>query len=263
MQSVLKRNNVTIYGSGHQVMLFAHGFGCDQNSWKFIIDAFVPDYKLILFDYVGSGQSDMSAYSAEKYSTLDGYAMDVLDICEELDLRDVIFVGHSVSSMIGVLAAIKRPVYFKKLIFVGPSPRYINDGDYNGGFERADLEGLFEFMETNYLGWSSTMAPAIMGNKERPELGEFLTSSFCSTDPEVANQFARVTFLSDNRSDLAKLTVESITLQCQDDIIAPLEVGEFIRQNNALNTLVIMNATGHCPHISEPEETILLIKKHI
>jgi sigma-B regulation protein RsbQ len=244
-------------------MMFAHGFGCDQNSWKFIIDAFTPDCKLILFDYVGAGRSDLSQYESHKYSTLAGYARDILDICETLDLSDVIFVGHSVSSMIGLLAAREKPSYFKKLIFIGPSPCYLNDKGYTGGFERVDLEGLFEFMDNNYLGWSSTLAPAIMGNADRPELGEFLTNSFCSTDPDIARQFARVTFYSDNRKDLKYLTVPSLTLQCSDDIIAPLAVGDYIKEHTPDNTLVIMQASGHCPHISEPEETIKAIKAYI
>jgi sigma-B regulation protein RsbQ len=193
MNPILKRNNVNIIGDGEQVMLFAHGFGCDQRSWQFIVNAFTPDHKVVLFDYVGSGESDLSAYSSAKYGSLDGYAQDVLDVCEALSLNQVIFVGHSVSAMIGLLAAIKKPAHFKKLIFIGPSPRYLNDENYVGGFERKDLESLFEFMDSNYLGWSNTMAPAIMGNADRPELGDFLTNSFCATDPEVAREFARVT----------------------------------------------------------------------
>jgi sigma-B regulation protein RsbQ len=263
MQTVLKRHNVKIIGSGDKVMLLAHGFGCDQNSWKFIVDAFASEYKLVLFDYVGAGQSDVSAYDKEKYSSLDGYADDVIEIIEELNLEKVIFVGHSVSSMIGVLAAVKKPQYFHKLIFVGPSPRYLNDIEYQGGFEREDLEGLFESMESNYLGWSAAMAPAIMGNPDKPEFGEFLTNSFCSTDPDIAREFARVTFFSDNRADLKNLKVDSLTLQCREDIIAPLCVGDYVKQNTPGNTLYVMEATGHCPHISAPEETIRAIKAYI
>ncbi|QHS55832.1 alpha/beta hydrolase [Mucilaginibacter sp. 14171R-50] len=263
MSSILKRNNVNIIGNGQQVMLFAHGFGCDQRSWQFVVDAFSDDYRVVLFDYVGSGQSDLSQYSSAKYGSLDGYAQDVLDVCEALSLQDVIFVGHSVSSMIGLLAAVQQPAYFKKLIFIGPSPRYLNDQDYTGGFERSDMESLFDFMESNYLGWSSTMAPAIMGNADRPELGAFLTSSFCATDPEVAREFARVTFFSDNRDDLTKLGVKSLTLQCSDDIIAPVAVGEFVKTHTPGNEFVMLNATGHCPHISEPQETIKAIKAFI
>ena len=261
--STIKRNNVKISGRGTKPMMFAHGFGCDQNSWQFITDAFADDYKIILFDYVGAGNSDISAFDPAKYSSLKGYAEDVLDICEELDLRDVIFVGHSVSSMIGILAANKKPEYFDKLILIGPSPRYLNDEGYVGGFERKDLEDLFEFMDSNYLGWSSTMAPAIMGNPGRPDLGQFLTTSFCTTDPDIARSFARATFFSDNREDLKNVSTPSLTLQCSHDIIAPEQVGEFVQQHTPANTLYMMEATGHCPHISAPEETIKAIKEFL
>ena len=261
--STIHRNNVKISGNGSQSMMFAHGFGCDQQSWQFITDAFTDHYKIILFDYVGAGHSDLSAFDPEKYSSLEGYAQDVLDICEDLDLRNVIFVGHSVSSMIGILAANKNPEYFEKLILIGPSPRYLNDENYFGGFERKDLESLFEFMDSNYLGWSSTMAPAIMGNPERPELGQFLTTSFCTTDPDIARSFARATFFSDNREDLEKVSKPSLTLQCCNDIIASERVGEFVRQHTPGNTLYQMKATGHCPHISAPEETIKAIKEFL
>jgi sigma-B regulation protein RsbQ len=263
MDSILKRNNVRVIGRGHRPIVFAHGYGCDQNVWNAMIPAFEKDYRLVLFDYVGAGGSDLSAYSKERYSTLDGYAADVLDICEVLDLNDVIFVGHSVSAMIGVLAANRKPQVFSKLVFLGPSPRYLNDGDYHGGFEPADLEQLFEVMDNNYLGWSQAMAPQIMANPERPELGETLTTTFCATDPEIAKQFARVTFLSDNREDIKKLQVPTLTLQCAEDIIAPFTVGEYIRQHTPGNQLVVLEATGHCSHMSAPEETIAAIKAFI
>lgn len=263
MQTIFSRNNINITGKGKQPMLFAHGFGCDQQSWQFITDAFSEDYKIILFDYVGAGNSDLSAFDPEKYSRLEGYAEDVLNICESLDLRDVIFVGHSVSSMVGILAANKKPEYFEKLILIGPSPRYLNDEGYLGGFERKDLESLFEFMDSNYLGWSGAMAPAIMGNASRPELGQFLTTSFCTTDPEMARSFARTTFFSDNRGDLKDLKIPSLTLQCREDIIAPEQIGEFVQKNTPGNTLYMMDATGHCPHISAPEETIRAIKSFL
>jgi sigma-B regulation protein RsbQ len=261
--AILKRNNVNVIGNGKQVILFAHGFGCDQNAWQFVVDAFTENYKVVLFDYTGSGQSDISQYSTTKYASLEGYTQDVLDVCEALELKDVIFVGHSVSSMVGLLAAIRHPEFFHKLVFIGPSPRYLNDADYIGGFEPNDLESLFEFMDQNYLGWSSAMAPAIMGNSDRPELGDFLTSSFCSSDPEITRAFARVTFYSDNRPDLSKLSVKSLTLQCSDDVIAPYAVGEYVHQNVPGNEFMLLKATGHCPHISEPQETIRAIKSFI
>jgi sigma-B regulation protein RsbQ len=261
---ILKRNNVRELGRGAQPMLFAHGFGCDQHMWRYVTPAFENDYRIILFDYVGAGKSDWSAYDADRYSTLEGYAQDVLDICEALDLHDVIFVGHSVSSMIGVLAAIAQPERFAKLIMVGPSPRYINDApDYVGGFERSDIEGLLETMDKNYIGWANFLAPAIMQNADRPELGAELTESFCSTDPVIARQFAKATFFSDNRSDLAQVAAPSLILQCSDDIIAPNAVGEYLHRELRDSTLRVMKATGHCPHMSAPDETVRLIKEYL
>lgn len=254
--TALKRNNVRVLGNGSQSIVFAHGYGCDQAMWRFITPAFQEKYRLVLFDHVGAGQSDLAAYSRSKYSSLRGYAEDVLEICRELDLKNTLFVGHSVSSMIGVLAAIAEPARFSKLVLIGPSPCYINDEGYVGGFNRSDIEGLLESLESNYLGWSSSMAPAIMGNPDRPELGSELTNSFCRTNPEIAKHFARVTFLSDNRSDLPKLKVPSLILQCSDDLIAPESVGQYLHQHLPGSTLRILKATGHCPHLSAPAETI-------
>jgi sigma-B regulation protein RsbQ len=261
--TALKRNNVRVMGSGKRPMIFAHGYGCDQAMWRFLTPAFRDDYQLVLFDHVGAGQSDHSAYSRSKYSTLRGYAEDVLEIARELDLKDAIFVGHSVSSMIGVLAAIAEPARFGKLVLIGPSPCYINDGDYVGGFNRADIEGLLESLESNYMGWSSSMAPAIMGNPDRPELGAELTNSFCRTNPEIAKHFARVTFLSDNRADLSKLKTRTLLLQCSDDLIAPESVGQYLHQHLADSELRVLKATGHCPHLSAPEETIEAMKSFL
>ena len=260
---VLKRNNVRIFGDGDKVMMLAHGFGCDQNVWRHLIDAYQKEHTLIVFDFVGAGQSDLSAYDSLRYSTLDGYAADVLEIIETLNLRNVIFVGHSVSSMIGVRAAINKPEYFSQLVFVAPSPYYINDGDYVGGLDKADLEALFEMMESNYLGWSSAMAPLIMGNPHKPELGEELTANFCATDPDIAREFARVTFFSDSRGDIVKLTVPSVTLQCNQDMLAPLHIGDYIKRYTPNNSLVILDATGHCPHLSAPAQTIEAINCYL
>lgn len=260
---IIKRNNVNVIGSGEKVMLFAHGFGCDQNMWRFITPAFQDQYKLVLFDHVGAGSSMTAAYNKVKYSTLQGYADDILDICKELSLYNTIFIGHSVSSMIGLLAAIKEPDRFDKLVMIGPSPCYINDDGYVGGFSREDIDGLLDSLDSNYLGWSSTMAPVIMGNPDRPELGEELTNSFCSTDPEIAKHFAHVTFLSDNRLDLPKLKTKTLVVQCLQDAIAPLEVGQFVHENIADSKLVVINATGHCPNLSAPNETIQAIKSFI
>lgn len=260
---IIKRNNINIIGNGEKAMIFAHGFGCDQNMWRYITPAFKDQYKLILFDHVGSGNSTISAYNTIKYNTLKGYADDILEICRELSLYNTIFVGHSVSSMIGLLAAIKEPERFEKLVMIGPSPCYINDDGYVGGFSREDIESLLDSLDSNYLGWSSTMAPVIMGNPDRPELGEELTQSFCSTDPEIAKQFAHVTFLSDNRLDLPKLKTKTLVVQCLQDAIAPLEVGQYVHENIADSKLVVINATGHCPNLSAPNETIQAIKSFI
>jgi sigma-B regulation protein RsbQ len=263
VDNVLVRNNVNISGKGKQPLLFAHGFGCDQNMWRFIVPAFEEEYQIILFDYVGAGKSDKASYNPERYSSLQGYAQDILDICEFLHLEKVIFIGHSVSSMIGLLSAVESPEYFDRIIMVGPSPCYINKDGYTGGFEHHDIEGLLDTMEKNYIGWANFLAPKIMGNDERPELGRELTESFCSTDPVIACQFAKVTFFSDNRNDLAKLKTPTLLLQCTDDLIAPLGVGDYLHQNLPQSTLKVMKAKGHCPQVSEPEETIALIKEYI
>jgi sigma-B regulation protein RsbQ len=259
-----QRNAVTVTGDPNgQPMMFSHGFGCDQNMWRFVWPAFADAYQIVLFDHVGSGTSDLSAYDDESYSTLDGYASDVLDIIHEYDLHDVIFVGHSVSAMIGVLAANREPERFDRLVMIGPSPRYTDDDGYVGGFARSDIEDMLESLDSNYLGWSRTMAPVIMANADRPELGAELTNSFCRTDPEIAAKFARVTFLSDNRDDLPKLRTPALIMQCSDDVIAPAVVGDYVHRHVAGSTLVTMNATGHCPNLSAPDETVAVIKAYL
>ena len=260
---VLARNNVQVSGRGAQPMLFAHGFGCDQHMWRFVAPAFEDDYRVVLFDYVGAGGSDLSAYDPVRYGALDGYAQDVLDVVHALDLEDVVFVGHSVSAMVGVIAANREPERFAHLVMVGPSPRYINDAGYVGGFERADIEGLLETMDKNYIGWANFLAPAIMKNDERPELATELSDSFCAIDPVIAGQFARATFYADNRADLARVSVPSLVLQCADDIIAPRQVGEYVHRALPRSTFRQMTATGHCPHMSAPDETIRLIRDYL
>ena len=250
------RHNIQVSGKpGAQPMVFAHGFGCDQNMWRYVAPRFEDDFQVVLFDHAGAGRSDPSSYDIERHSSLAGYAQDVLDICHELDLRDVIFVGHSVSAMIGVLAAGQEPALFDKLVLVGPSPRYVNDGEYVGGFTSADILEMLESLESNYLGWSSAMAPVIMGNPDSPELAEELTESFCRTDPDIARRFARVTFLSDNRKDLAAVKVPTLILQCTNDVIAPVAVGEYVRHAMPNATMVMLAATGHCPNLSAPDQT--------
>lgn len=258
--STVKRNNIKILGKGEQPIVFAHGYGCDQNMWRFVYPAFEEDYKIILFDHTGAGNSDETQYSAEKYSTLDGYADDLLEICEELELQDVILVAHSVSSMIAVLAAGREPQRFSKLILIGPSPRYINDSDYFGGFNREDIDELMDTLDSNYLGWAANMAPVIMGNGERPELGEELTNSFCRVNPDIAKRFARVTFLSDNREDLVNVKIPTLVMQCSEDVIAPKEVGEYVHKHIQNSSFRVLKATGHCPNLSAPEETIEVMK---
>ncbi|MBE2317692.1 alpha/beta hydrolase [Solirubrobacter sp. CPCC 204708] len=241
-------------------MLFAHGFGCDQNMWRFVAPEFEADHRVVLFDHVGAGASDLAAYDERRHGTLAGYADDVVEICRELELEDAVFVGHSVSAMIGVLVAARAPETIGALVLVGPSPRYIDDHGYVGGFAPEDIDELLESMNSNFLGWSSAMAPAIMGNSDRPELGEELTASFCRTDPEIAARFARVTFLSDNRADLASVDVPTLVLQCSDDVIAPAAVGEYVHRQIPGSVLVRMTATGHCPNLSAPQETIDAIR---
>jgi sigma-B regulation protein RsbQ len=244
-------------------MVFAHGFGCDQSMWRFVWPAFADRFQIVLFDHVGLGGSDVSAYDADRYASLDGYARDVLEICAELDLRDVTFVGHSVSAMVGVLAQIMEPDRFARLVLVGPSPRYVDDAGYVGGFSRADIDELLETMDGNYLGWSSAMAPVIMGNGDRPELSDELENSFCRADPEIAKGFARATFLADNREDLPRVTAPCLVLQCADDAIAPAEVGAYVDRMLPESTLVTLAASGHCPNLSAPEATVAAIEAYL
>jgi sigma-B regulation protein RsbQ len=259
--SVLERNNVHVSGDPEApAMVFAHGFGCDQNMWRFVAPEFEADHRVVLFDHVGAGGSDLSAYDPERYGSLDGYADDIVELCHALDITNGVFVGHSVSAMIGVLAARREPALFERLVLVGPSPRYIDDDQYVGGFSHDDIDELLDSLESNFLGWSSAMAPAIMGNPDRPELGEELTNSFCATDPEIAAQFARVTFLSDNRDDLAAVAVPALVLQTREDAIAPPQVGEYVHRQIPGSSFVLLDATGHCPNLSAPHATTEAIR---
>jgi sigma-B regulation protein RsbQ len=262
--SILERNNVKIFGEGDQLLMFAHGFGCDQNMWRFLTPAFEADYRIVLFDYVGSGKSDITAFNRERYGNLSGYARDVIEICDALFLSDVIFVGHSVSGMTGALAAIERPELFKNLIQIGPSPCYINQPpDYTGGFEHSDIVGLLDLMDKNFIGWANFLAPVIMKNPEHPELGVELVESFCSTDPVIARCFAEATFFADNRQDLEKVKTPSLIVQMTDDAIAPVSVGEFMHKKMPNSRLRFLEASGHCPHMSHPQETVKIIKEYL
>jgi sigma-B regulation protein RsbQ len=262
--NVMNRNNVHVMGAKRgQPMVMAHGFGCDQSMWRYLVPAFEQQYRLVLFDYVGHGGADSSAFDPKRHSSLDGFAQDVLDICGHLQLEDVVFVGHSVSAIIGMLAALRQPDRFAKLIMIGPSPCYMDDGDYRGGFSRSQLEELIAFLDENPLGWSEAMAPVIMGNPDRPELVEELASSFCRTDPRVAKAFARVTFLSDNRDDLPRVQTRSLILQCSNDAIACEAVGRYMQGRLPNSAFKQLNATGHCPHLSAPTETIAAIRSFL
>ncbi|MFI2783346.1 alpha/beta fold hydrolase [Streptomyces sp. ALB3] len=257
---IVSRNNVTVTGpQGAPVLLLAHGFGCDQNMWRLVAPALAENHRVVQFDYVGSGRSDLSAWSEARYAALDGYAQDVVEICEALDLREVRFVGHSVSAMVGVLAAAAAPDRIASLIMIGPSPCYVDSPGYRGGFSADDIDELLESLEANYLGWSAAMAPVIMGNPDRPELGEELTNSFCATDPAIARVFARTTFLSDSRDDLKTVSVPTLVLECSQDVIAPREVGAYVHAAVPGSRLVTLDATGHCPQLSAPEATVAAI----
>lgn len=248
---------------GAQPIVFAHGFGCDSNMWRFIAPRYEDEFQVVTFDHVGHGRSDASAFDPDRYSSLDGYASDVIELCHALELTDVILVGHSVSAMIGALATVREPAMFDKLVMVGPSARYIDDVGYIGGFTEADIAEMLDSLESNYLGWSSAMAPVIVGNTDRPELGAELTASFCRTDPVVARQFARVTFLSDNRADLANVSVPTVVLQCRSDVIAPVAVGEYVRDHLPNASYELLDATGHCPNLSAPDATAAAIDDFI
>ncbi|ODP38776.1 MULTISPECIES: alpha/beta fold hydrolase [Sphingomonas] len=257
------RNNVKVSGAGSRTMMFSHGFGCDQHMWGLVAKEFEADFRVVLFDHVGAGRSDLNAYDPEKYSSLGGYADDVVEIGRALQLSNAVFVGHSVSAMIGALASLKAPDMFSELVMVGPSPRYVDDGDYVGGFSHGQVDELLEFLAANHLGWSAAMAPAIMGNADRPELGETLADSFCATDPEIARQFARVTFFSDNRADLSRIEARTLVLQCSEDIIAPTCVGEYVHQQIPNSEYRLLNATGHCPNLSAPAEVTAAIRAFV
>jgi sigma-B regulation protein RsbQ len=259
-----KRNNVTISGSGARPILFAHGFGCNQTMWRFVTPHFEDDYRVIRFDYVGSGESDLGAYDPDRYDSLDGYAQDVTEICEALDLDDVIFVGHSVSTVVGMLAAIEQPDRFDELILIGTSPCYLNDPpDYHGGFEREDLDGLLEMMDKNYIGWSDYFSSLLIRQAEAKEVEAELDRSFCSTDPHIMRQFAKVTFFSDYRDIVSEVPTSSLMIECVDDIIAPMEVTRYMENHLPNTTLEVLDVAGHCPHMSHPNETITAIDAYL
>jgi sigma-B regulation protein RsbQ len=255
------RNDVRVGGQADaRPMVFAHGYGCDQNMWRFIAPDFEVDHRVVTYDHVGFGNSDLSAYDPAKYDSLRGYADDLVEIMREQRLTDAVFVGHSVSAMIGVVAYLQAPELFGAMVMVGPSARYVDDGDYIGGFSREQIKDLLDSLDANHLGWSTAMAPVIMGNPDRPDLVAELTNSFCRTDPDVARQFARVSFLSDNRADLPHVAVPTVVLQCSEDVIAPESAGRYVHEHIAGSVFTQLRATGHCPHLSAPEETTAAIR---
>ncbi len=260
---IQQRNNVQVQGAGDATIVFAHGFGCDQNMWRLMAPCFADRYRVVTFDHVGAGNSDLGAWDAARYASLGGYADDLLEVVKEVSDQPVLFVGHSVSAMIGMLADLKSPGAFAAHMMIGPSPCYINDGDYVGGFTRADIDSLLDTLESNYLGWASSMAPAIMGAPDRPELGAELTASFCRTDPDIAKQFAKTTFLSDNRDEVAKLKTRTLVIQSSDDLIAPVTVGEYMRSTLPNGILRVVDNIGHCPHLSAPSASCAAIEEFL
>jgi sigma-B regulation protein RsbQ len=261
---ILRRNNVRISGQGDRTVLFVHGLGCDQRMWRYVAPTFEVDFQVILMDLPGCGQSDLSAFDVDRYSKLEGYAQDILEVIEALDLQDVVFVGHSVGSMLGAIASIRQPERFSQIVMVAPSPCYLNHPpDYLGGFDRGDIEELLDLMDKNYMGWASFLAPLAMGNSESPELAQELESSFCSTDPITAKAFAKATFYSDCRSFLPEIVTPCLVLQCTEDALVPEPVGEYLHQHIPKSSYIKLTATGHCPHLSHPVETAAFIRSYI
>ena len=250
--AIRARNNMSVVGDGRITLVLANGFGCDQTMWSRLSPLLSERYRIVAFDYVGSGGADVSHYDETRYASLEGYADDLVKVAEHAGGRPRVLVGHSVSAMIGLLAQKEVPGLFDAHIMIGPSPSYLNEGDYRGGFDRADIDELLGTLESNYLGWSAGMAPAIMGAPDQPELSEELTNSFCRTDPAIAARFARATFLGNNLADLPSLQVPALILQSSQDIIAPLAVGEHVSRTVANGTLRLLDNIGHCPHMSVP-----------
>jgi len=262
--AILERNNVKIFGKGAITLLFAHGFGCDQTMWRYITPEFEDDYKIVVFDYVGSGKSDLAFYDIERYSSFNGYAQDIIDVCNALSLTNVVLIAHSVSCMIGVMASINQPGIFDSMVLIAPSARYINDTDYVGGFELRDMNDIIDTMESDYAGWANFIAPVIMKNAgQRPELANELENRFCDNDHEINKRFARLTFYSDSRHELIKVTVPTLILQCSEDAIAPETAGIYIYENITGSRYIKMQAIGHCPHMSHPKETVRLIQDYL
>lgn len=263
-KNILVRNNVKVFGKAKQPIMFAHGFGCNQSIWRKVTPAFENDYQVIVFDYVGSGKSDILAYKPDRYKNLNGYVQDIIEICHELNLNEIIFVGHSVSAVVGILVSLKQKGLFSKMILLGPNACYFNyPPDYKGGYEQSDINGLLDLMSKNYASWASYVAPAAMKNPDRPELATELENSFHLTDREILHQFAKATFFADLRADLPKVEVPSLILQTADDTFVPIEAANYLNQHLPASKMKLMEATGHFPHLSSPEETTRLIKEYL
>lgn len=252
--NIVERNHVRQLGDRGPVLLYAHGFGCNQDMWRFVTPAFASTHRQVLFDYVGSGRSDLSAFDPRRYADLGGYAQDVLEVCDALGLTEgVTFVGHSVSCSVGLLASIARPALFDRLVLIGPSPCFLNHPpDYLGGFEREDLEGLLALMDQNYMGWAQYLGPVVAGDSGQGEVAAALTDSFCSTDPVCAKVFARATFFADNRADLPRVSRPALILQSRRDSLAPMAVGEYMQAHLRGSRLHVLDVAGHCAHLSNP-----------
>ncbi|MEW6491595.1 MAG: alpha/beta hydrolase [Cyanobacteriota bacterium] len=251
--SIMQRNNVQVLGDGPQTIIFAHGFGSDQMAWRHQVATFASDFRIILFDHVGAGKSDFSAYSPRRYSSIYSYADDLLDLCAELKLTKSILVGHSVSGMVSLLAALVEPDCFSQLIFISASPRYLNDVGYYGGFEQSDLDALYEAMSTNYYAWASGFAPIAMATQDKPELAKEFANTLAAIRPDIAQAVSRVIFQSDHRAELPRLKIPTVILQASDDIAVPPEVGQYMANVIPHSKLIKINAKGHLPHLSAPD----------
>lgn len=263
LANILKRNNVTVLGKGNQTLIFAHGFGSNQTAWRYIVPAFESDYRIVLFDHVGAGKSDLSAYNPHRYNSLSGYAHDLLEIYAELKLTNSILIAHSVSAMIGLLAALIKPQYFSRLIMIGASPRYLNDTGYIGGFEQSDLDAFYAAMSANYNAWVCGFAPLIIGDPQQPELAIEYVSTLKALRPDIASVLARTIFQSDFRDDLPRLTIPTLIVQSSQDNAVPMEVGRYLAAKIPNSQLMNINAKGHVPHLSAPQEVIQAIRAYL
>lgn len=264
--SVIEQNNVTQSGIDNgPAMIFVHGFGCDQSMWREVAPKFAEGHRVITYDLTGMGQSDLSAYDPHRYGDLRAHAEDLRGIVDALRLDEVVLVGHSVGATIALLAAIEVPEKISRLVLISPSPCFVDDAvsSYRGGFSREDLEGLIAFLDENHMGWSAQMAPTIVGQPEGAVATDELTQSFCRTDPKIAQHFARVTFLSDERKAFEHATRPSLILHCKHDALVPMEVAEWMKDRTPMVTLELLDATGHCPHMTVPHDVVAAMQTYL